>query len=106
MVYNLRCYSAIFSDQEYDLNLSCQNHVFISSFNTRTLNPSSRLSEHVLNAKLHKIDIIAIQEHPFFIPTMLSNTTKLGKSRAYLGNKKKDRETLILSHLRPKMTYF
>ena len=48
--------------------LSCRNHAFISSFNTRTLNPSSRLSELVLNAKLHKIDIIAIQEHHFFHP--------------------------------------
>ena len=48
--------------------LSCRNHAFISSFNTRTLNPSSRLSELVLNAKLHKIDIIAIQEHRFFHP--------------------------------------
>ena len=48
--------------------LSCRNNAFISSFNTRTLNPSSRLSELFLNAKLHKIDIIAIQEHRFFHP--------------------------------------
>lgn len=46
--------------------LSCRNRVFISTFNTRTLNPSSRLNELVQNAKTHKIDIIAIQEHRIF----------------------------------------
>ena len=47
---------------------TCQNHIFISTFNTRTLNPTSRLSELVLNARKFKIDIIAIQEHRFFHP--------------------------------------
>ena len=54
---------------ECDLNFyHAETMFFISSFNTRTLNPFSRLSELVLNAKLHKIDIIAIQEHRFFHP--------------------------------------
>ena len=59
--------------------LTCRNHVFISSFNVRTLFQSSqsehnvrtllqssRLSELVLNAKKQHIDIISIQEHRLF----------------------------------------
>ena len=48
--------------------ISCRNHILISTFNTRTLQPSSRLNELVLNAKAQKIDIISIQEHRFFHP--------------------------------------
>jgi len=48
--------------------LSCKNRVFISTFNTRTLNPSARLNELVLSAMNQQIDIIAIQEHRIFHP--------------------------------------
>ena len=48
--------------------VSCRNRTFISTFNTRTLNPTSRLNELIKNAKDQKIDIIAIQEHRFFHP--------------------------------------
>ena len=48
--------------------VSCRNRAFISTFNTRTLNPPSRLNELVRNAKDQNIDIIAIQEHRFFHP--------------------------------------
>ena len=48
--------------------VSCRNRTFISTFNTRTLNPASRLNELIKNAKDQKIDIIAIQEHRFFHP--------------------------------------
>ena len=48
--------------------VSCRNRTFISTFNTRTLNPASRLNELIKNAKDQKIDIIAIQEHHFFHP--------------------------------------
>lgn len=48
--------------------LSCRNRILISTFNTRTLYPTSRLNELVLNAKAQKIDIISIQEHRFFHP--------------------------------------
>ena len=48
--------------------VSCRKRTIISTFNTRTLNPSSRLSELVRSAKDKNIDIIAIQEHRFFHP--------------------------------------
>ena len=46
----------------------CRKRTIISKFNTRTLNPSSRLSELVKSAKEKNKDIIAIQEHRFFLP--------------------------------------
>ena len=48
--------------------VSCRKRTIISTFNTRTLNPTSRLNELVRNAKERSIDIIAIQEHRFFHP--------------------------------------
>ena len=48
--------------------LSCRSRVFISTINTRTLNPKGRVHELVLNAKKQLIDIIAVQEHRIFHP--------------------------------------
>ena len=48
--------------------VSCRKRTIISPFNTRTLNPPSRLSELVKSTKEKYIDIIAIQEHRFFHP--------------------------------------
>ena len=48
--------------------LSCRNRVFISTLNTRTLNPKGRLNELVHSAKKQLIDIIAVQEHCLFHP--------------------------------------
>ena len=58
--------------------LSSRNHILISTFNSRTLNPTSRLNELVLNAKEQKIDIIAIQEHRFFHPDTDLQYHKIG----------------------------
>ena len=58
--------------------LSSRNHKLISTFNSRTLNPTCRLNELVLNAKEQKIDIIAIQEHCFFHPDTDLQYDKIG----------------------------
>ena len=48
--------------------VTCRKHVFISTFNARTLYPSSRLTELVLSAQQQNIDIIAVQEHRLYHP--------------------------------------
>lgn len=48
--------------------INCSNQTIISSLNARTLRPKGRLEELAENAKLHSIDILAIQEHRFYHP--------------------------------------
>ena len=55
-----------------------RNHILISTFNSYTLKPTSRLNKLVLNAKEQKIDIIAIKEDRFFHPDTDLQYHKIG----------------------------
>ena len=48
--------------------IGCKNETIVSSFNARTLRPTSNLNELAECSKLFKIDILAIQEHRFYHP--------------------------------------
>ena len=48
--------------------VTCNNYTNFSTFNALTLGPLGRLDELGENAKLHNIDVIAIQEHRFYHP--------------------------------------
>ena len=48
--------------------ISCRNNTIFSTFNARTLNSRGHLHELGINAELHSIDVIAVQEHRFYHP--------------------------------------